>query len=164
MHHHVYGHVRRLVPATFSPLLSRLVPLCRQNSTSWVLTTAAALYWRVRGDGPRAASCLRVALHHAPRHLKDIPLISLANILHRSVLRGSIYRTGQSSTGQILHRSVNRGSIYYTGQSFAGQYTTQVSPPRVNLPDRSRSVNMHRSVNRTTYMHDCPVNREQTAR
>ncbi|XP_037071285.1 tetratricopeptide repeat protein 17-like [Pollicipes pollicipes] len=32
------------------------------------------------------ACCLRIALHHAPRHLKDIPLISLANILHRAGL------------------------------------------------------------------------------
>ena len=54
-----------------------------QNETSWVAATAAALYWRVVGHGARAVDCLRQTLHNAPRHMKDIPLISLANILHR---------------------------------------------------------------------------------
>lgn len=49
------------------------------------MATAAALYWRVVGSGERAVDCLRHTLHHAPRHMKDIPLISLANILHRQV-------------------------------------------------------------------------------
>jgi len=57
-----------------------------QNATSWALTTAASLYWRVKGDVKKAIDCLRVALHHAPYGYKDIPLISLANILHRSVV------------------------------------------------------------------------------
>ncbi|KAF0312441.1 Tetratricopeptide repeat protein 17 [Amphibalanus amphitrite] len=73
-------------PRTVEETATRIAMSMDKNSSSWVLTTAAALYWRVRGDGPRAASCLRIALHHAPRHLKDIPLISLANILHRAGL------------------------------------------------------------------------------
>ena len=57
----------------------------KQNDTSWVVATAAALYWRVVGSGNKAVDCLRHALHYAPRHMKDIPLISLANVLHRYV-------------------------------------------------------------------------------
>lgn len=53
--------------------------------TSWVLTTAASLYWRVKGHVKNAIDCLRIALHHAPYNFKDIPLTSLANILHRYV-------------------------------------------------------------------------------
>lgn len=51
--------------------------------TSWVLNTAASLYWRVKGNAKRAIDCLRIALHYAPYNFKDIPLTSLANILHR---------------------------------------------------------------------------------
>ena len=51
-----------------------------------MLSTAAALYWRVVGDAEEAVNCLRHALHHAPSSMKDIPLISLANILHRAGL------------------------------------------------------------------------------
>jgi len=58
----------------------------KQNSTSWVLNTAASLYWRVKGHVKNAIDCLRVALDHAPYTFKDIPLTSLANILHRSGL------------------------------------------------------------------------------
>ena len=54
-----------------------------QNATSWVLSTAAALYWRVMGHAHEAVNCLRSALFHAPDRMKDIPLLSLANILHR---------------------------------------------------------------------------------
>nr|CAH0098536.1 unnamed protein product [Daphnia galeata] len=56
------------------------------NATSWVLTTAASLYWRVKGHVKNAIDCLRIALHYAPYDFKDIPLTSLANILHRAGL------------------------------------------------------------------------------
>ncbi|KAI9552770.1 hypothetical protein GHT06_020650 [Daphnia sinensis] len=58
----------------------------KNNATSWVLTTAASLYWRVKGHVKNAIDCLRIALHHAPYDFKDIPLTSLANILHRAGL------------------------------------------------------------------------------
>ncbi|XP_014664880.1 PREDICTED: tetratricopeptide repeat protein 17-like [Priapulus caudatus] len=58
----------------------------QKNETSWVLQTLAALYWRVQGRATEAIDCLRQALHHAPRHTKDIALVSLANVLHRSRL------------------------------------------------------------------------------
>ncbi|RXM96251.1 Calcium-binding protein 1 [Acipenser ruthenus] len=46
----------------------------------------AALYWRVKGQGKKAVDCLRQALNHAPHHMKDVPLISLANIFHNAKL------------------------------------------------------------------------------
>lgn len=56
-----------------------------QNTTSWILATAAALYWRVIGNTEEAITCLRQALTYVPSDMKDIPLISLANVLHRLV-------------------------------------------------------------------------------
>ncbi|MGH0151749.1 UNVERIFIED_CONTAM: hypothetical protein FKN15_001676 [Acipenser sinensis] len=40
------------------------------NQTSWVLSSMAALYWRVKGQGKKAVDCLRQALNHAPHHMK----------------------------------------------------------------------------------------------
>lgn len=54
-----------------------------QNSTSWVLATAAALYWRVVGHAGNAVTCLRQAVRHAPQDVRDIPLLSLANVFQR---------------------------------------------------------------------------------
>lgn len=65
---------------------TRLTLALQKNSTSWVLTTLAALHWRIMGNADQAISCLRVALHFAPRYARDIPLVSLANVLHRAGL------------------------------------------------------------------------------
>ena len=67
-------------------MATRIALEMEKNSTSWVLSTAAALYWRVKGKSKEAVECLRHSLYHAPRQMKDIPLVSLANILHRAGL------------------------------------------------------------------------------
>jgi len=56
------------------------------NPQNWLITSGAALYWRIMGDVERAVECLRHSLHYAPSHMRDMPLIALANILHRSGL------------------------------------------------------------------------------
>lgn len=73
-------------PVSVDLMATRIARSLVKNETSWVVATAAALYWRVVGSGERAVDCLRHTLHYAPRHMKDIPLISLANILHRAGL------------------------------------------------------------------------------
>ena len=45
----------------------------------------AAFYWRMKGNLNEAVECLRRALHFSPENYKDVALVSLANILHRSV-------------------------------------------------------------------------------
>jgi hypothetical protein len=54
------------------------------------LSTAAALYWRVKGNAVKAINCVRHSLFHAPNNMRDMPLISLANILHRSGQFGNV--------------------------------------------------------------------------
>lgn len=73
-------------PESVQSMGTRLTLALQQNSTSWVLTTLAALYWRVIGQAEQAIICLRLSLHYAPRNMRDIPLISLANIFHRAGL------------------------------------------------------------------------------
>jgi hypothetical protein len=65
-------------------ILFRIALALKSNSTSWVLSTAAALFWRVKGNSEQAVKCLRHSLYYSPRDMKDIPLISLANVLHRA--------------------------------------------------------------------------------
>lgn len=65
--------------------------MCLQNTTSWILATAAALYWRVMGNTGQAMTCLRQALFFVPNEMKDIPLISLASVLQRYSMEISAY-------------------------------------------------------------------------
>lgn len=39
----------------------------RKNSSSWLHYNMASLYWRVRGNAPKAMECSRRAVHYAPR-------------------------------------------------------------------------------------------------
>lgn len=63
---------------------ARIANALEDQPTSWVLANMAALYWRVEGNAGRAVDCLRLALSHAHREVKDTSLISLANILHQA--------------------------------------------------------------------------------
>uniref|UniRef100_A0A8C5PGN6 Tetratricopeptide repeat domain 17 n=1 Tax=Leptobrachium leishanense TaxID=445787 RepID=A0A8C5PGN6_9ANUR len=73
-------------PQSLEQVGTRIMKVLEKNQTSWVLSSMAALYWRVKGQGKKAIDCLRQALHHAPHHMKDVPLISLANIFHNAKL------------------------------------------------------------------------------
>lgn len=53
----------------------------------WALTTAAALYWRVKGNAHAAITCLIQSLDHAPRHMEVISrflILNRPNFLGRS--------------------------------------------------------------------------------
>ncbi|KAG1652458.1 Tetratricopeptide repeat protein 17 [Nymphon striatum] len=82
----------------------------KKNTTSWVLTTISALYWRITGDAAEAVNCLRHALHFAPRHMRDIPLVSLANVLHRAGLHNDAIIT----TNMALEISPRFVVIHFT--------------------------------------------------
>ncbi|MEE6517976.1 hypothetical protein FKM82_028635 [Ascaphus truei] len=73
-------------PQSLEQVGTRIAKVLEKNQTSWVLSSMAALYWRVKGQGKRAIDCLRQALHCAPHCMKDVPLISLANIFHNAKL------------------------------------------------------------------------------
>ena len=46
----------------------KLIFFVFQNSTSWVLSNLAALYWRVVGQGQLAIKCLKHALYYSNEH------------------------------------------------------------------------------------------------
>ena len=43
---------------------------CLQNSTSWVLSNLAALYWRVVGQGQLAIKCLKHSLYYSNEYTR----------------------------------------------------------------------------------------------
>ncbi|XP_033645918.1 tetratricopeptide repeat protein 17-like [Asterias rubens] len=63
---------------------TRIALALQKNTTSWVLTNMAAVYWRRSGNAVNALNCLRVALHYSDHMVKDLALISIANIFHRT--------------------------------------------------------------------------------
>merc|ERR1719495_89628 len=82
----ITGKVDAPVKDGVQKMATRIAQAMLKNPDSWVLSTAAALYWRVKGNAVKAINCVRHSLLHAPNNMRDIPLISLANILHRSGL------------------------------------------------------------------------------
>lgn len=41
----------------------------RKNTSSWLHYNLAALFWRIKGNAPKALECCRRAVHYAPRYL-----------------------------------------------------------------------------------------------
>ncbi len=58
------------VGVSVDEMATRIANSMEGNATSWVLSTAAALYWRVRGNAEEAVNCLRHSLYYAPRDMK----------------------------------------------------------------------------------------------
>ncbi|XP_053600296.1 tetratricopeptide repeat protein 17 [Plodia interpunctella] len=56
----------------------------RKNTTSWLHYNLASLYWKTRGDVPRSVECSRRAVLYAPRYYKDVALLNLGVMLHKS--------------------------------------------------------------------------------
>lgn len=44
-----------------------LAGFLKKNSSSWLHYNMASLYWRVRGNAPKAIECSRRAVYYAPR-------------------------------------------------------------------------------------------------
>ncbi|CAK1578639.1 unnamed protein product [Parnassius mnemosyne] len=96
---HLEGMIRRenltitpelYLPDKVSPIMTVdqfghwLSGVLRKNSSSWLHYNMASLYWRVRGNAPKAMECSRRAIHYAPREYKDIALLNMGIIFHLS--------------------------------------------------------------------------------
>lgn len=62
-----------LLPEQISPIMTVdqfghwLTDMLKKNSSSWLHYNMASLYWRIRGNAPKALECSRRAVHYAPR-------------------------------------------------------------------------------------------------
>ncbi|TKR60827.1 hypothetical protein L596_028014 [Steinernema carpocapsae] len=77
--------------------VSRLQPLNENQAggVHWTLSIASTLYWRVRGDAVNAIKCFRHSMNNAPPNMRDVALVSMANIyqntgfLHSALISAS---------------------------------------------------------------------------
>ncbi|XP_016053138.1 PREDICTED: tetratricopeptide repeat protein 17 isoform X1 [Miniopterus natalensis] len=130
---------------------TRIAKVLEKNQTSWVLSSMAALYWRVRGQGKKAIDCLRQALHYAPHQMKDVPLISLANILHNAKLWNDAVIVATMAVEIAPHFAVNHftlGNVYVAMEEFEKalvwyESTLKLQPEFVPAKNRIQTIQCH---------------------
>uniref|UniRef100_A0A8C9WCG4 Tetratricopeptide repeat domain 17 n=1 Tax=Scleropages formosus TaxID=113540 RepID=A0A8C9WCG4_SCLFO len=135
-------------PQSFEQVGTRIAKVLEKNQTSWVLSSMAALYWRVKGQGKRAIDCLRQALNHAPHHMKDVPLISLANIFQNARLWEDALTVARMAVEIAPHFVVNHftlANVYIAMEEFekAMQWyesTLKLQPEFSPAKDRLRTI------------------------
>ncbi|KAK7486422.1 hypothetical protein BaRGS_00022346, partial [Batillaria attramentaria] len=122
-----------------------------KNKTSWVLYNMAAFYWRIKGEPFEAIECIRRALHHSPRHQKDVALISLANILHRARYSNEAAILVHSALDLSRELNVNHftlGNIYavlgeYNKSIICFENTLKIQPDFEAAAKRKHAVLCH---------------------
>ncbi|GCB74212.1 hypothetical protein scyTo_0003300 [Scyliorhinus torazame] len=141
----------KYAPQSFEQVGTRIAKVLEKNQTSWVISSMAALYWRVRGQGKKAIDCLRQALHHAPHHMKDVPLISLANIFHNAKLWDDAIIVATMAVEIAPHFVVNHftlANVYVAMEDYekAMQWyesTLKLQPEFAPAKDRLRTIQCH---------------------
>ncbi|GMR59171.1 hypothetical protein PMAYCL1PPCAC_29366, partial [Pristionchus mayeri] len=88
----------------------RAASMGRDEQEMWLPAVVSALYWRVVGDSEKAVQCLRLALATSPPNMRDVALVSLANVCHQAGLLHSALVTA----GAALDVSPSIVSIHFT--------------------------------------------------
>ncbi|XP_061132156.1 tetratricopeptide repeat protein 17 [Syngnathus typhle] len=135
-------------PQSFEQVGTRIAKVLEKNQTSWVLSSMAALYWRVKGQGKRAIDCLRQALNYAPHHMKDVPLISLANIFQNARLWEDALTVARMAVEITPHFVVNHftlANVYIAMEEFEKamhwyESTLKLQPEFAPAKDRLRTI------------------------
>ncbi|MBN3309932.1 TTC17 protein, partial [Amia calva] len=135
-------------PQSFEQVGTRIAKVLEKNQTSWVLSSMAALYWRVKGQGKRAIDCLRQALNYAPHYMKDVPLISLANIFHNAKLWEDAITVASMAVEIAPHFVVNHftlANVYIAMEEFEKamrwyESTLKLQPEFAPAKDRLRTI------------------------
>ncbi|XP_015266824.1 PREDICTED: tetratricopeptide repeat protein 17 isoform X2 [Gekko japonicus] len=138
-------------PQSLEQVGTRIAKVLEKNQTSWVLSSMAALYWRVKGQGKKAIDCLRQALHYTPYHVKDVPLISLANIFHNAKLWNDAIIVATMAVEIAPHFVVNHftlANVYVAMEEFEkamGWYesTLKLQPEFAPAKNRIRAIQCH---------------------
>uniref|UniRef100_A0A3B4UTP3 Tetratricopeptide repeat domain 17 n=1 Tax=Seriola dumerili TaxID=41447 RepID=A0A3B4UTP3_SERDU len=135
-------------PQSFEQVGTRIAKVLEKNQTSWVLSSMAALYWRVKGQGKRAIDCLRQALNYAPHPMKDVPLISLANIFQNARLWEDALTVARMAVEIAPHFVVNHftlANVYIAMEEFEKamrwyESTLKLQPEFAPAKDRLRTI------------------------
>ncbi|RVE43814.1 hypothetical protein evm_011525 [Chilo suppressalis] len=119
------------LPELISPIMTvdqfgHWLALClKKNSSSWLHYNMASMYWRVRGNAPKAMECSRRALHYAPRQYKDVALLNLGSILHRSKKTEDAITVLGAAIDHDPHYNINH-FILATAYAVLGEYNTSL--------------------------------------
>eukprot|EP00045_Choanoeca_perplexa_P015726 m.202248 g.202248 ORF g.202248 m.202248 type:complete len:1413 (+) comp17063_c0_seq1:158-4396(+) len=70
---------------TMRAMALRLTSTLERHPSDWRALNYASLYWRVMGNATQAIECLRRAFYHSPSDHKDVALLGLGSVLHRSL-------------------------------------------------------------------------------
>ncbi|KAM4617579.1 tetratricopeptide repeat protein 17 [Discoglossus pictus] len=138
-------------PQSLEQVGTRIMKVLEKNQTSWVLSSMAALYWRVKGQGKKAIDCLRQALHYAPHNMKDVPLISLANIFHNAKLWNDAIIVATMAVEIAPHFVVNHftlANVYVAMEEYEKamlwyESTLKLQPEFAPAKDRIRAIQCH---------------------
>ncbi|XP_039600181.1 tetratricopeptide repeat protein 17 isoform X1 [Polypterus senegalus] len=138
-------------PQSFEQVGTRIAKVLEKNQTSWVLSSMAALYWRVKGQGKKAIDCLRQALNYAPYQMKDVPLISLANIFHNAKLWEDAIIVASMAVEIAPHFVVNHftlANVYVAMEDYEKamrwyESTLKLQPEFAPAKDRLRTIQCH---------------------
>ncbi|XP_042730815.1 tetratricopeptide repeat protein 17 [Lagopus leucura] len=138
-------------PQSLEQVGTRIAKALEKNQTSWVLSSMAALYWRVKGQGKKAIDCLRQALHYAPHHMKDVPLISLANIFHNARLWNDAIIVATMAVEIAPHFVVNHftlANVYVAMEEFEKamkwyESTLKLQPEFAPAKNRIHTIQCH---------------------
>uniref|UniRef100_A0A8D0BEB9 Tetratricopeptide repeat protein 17 n=1 Tax=Salvator merianae TaxID=96440 RepID=A0A8D0BEB9_SALMN len=138
-------------PQSLEQVGTRIAKVLEKNQTSWVLSSMAALYWRVKGQGKKAIDCLRQALHYTPYHMKDVPLISLANIFHNAKLWNDAIIVATMAVEIAPHFVVNHftlANVYLAMEEFEKamrwyESTLKLQPEFAPAKNRIRAIQCH---------------------
>ncbi|XP_061466796.1 tetratricopeptide repeat protein 17 isoform X2 [Rhineura floridana] len=138
-------------PQSLEQVGTRIAKVLEKNQTSWVLSSMAALYWRVKGQGKKAIDCLRQALHHTPYHMKDVPLISLANIFHNAKLWNDAIIVATMAVEIAPHFVVNHftlANVYVAMEEFEKamrwyESTLKLQPEFAPAKNRIHAIQCH---------------------
>ncbi|KAJ6667171.1 hypothetical protein lerEdw1_017149 [Lerista edwardsae] len=141
----------RYPPQSLEQVGTRIAKVLEKNQTSWVLSSMAALYWRVKGQGKKAIDCLRQALHHTPYHMKDVPLISLANIFHNAKLWNDAIIVATMAVEIAPHFVVNHftlANVYVAMEEFEKamrwyESTLKLQPEFAPAKNRIHAIQCH---------------------
>ncbi|CAK1551994.1 unnamed protein product [Leptosia nina] len=109
-----------------------LAGILKKNSSSWLHYNLAALYWRIKGNAPKALECCRRAVHYAPRQYKDIALLNLGSLLYRAkkyadaitILNGALDHDSHNSIAHFV-----LGNIY----TYLGEFNISLAHYKVSL-------------------------------
>uniref|UniRef100_A0A8C4Y6U0 Tetratricopeptide repeat domain 17 n=1 Tax=Gopherus evgoodei TaxID=1825980 RepID=A0A8C4Y6U0_9SAUR len=133
-------------PQSLEQVGTRIAKVLEKVCMSWRLS-----YWRVKGQGKKAIDCLRQALHYAPHHMKDVPLISLANIFHNAKLWNDAIIVATMAVEIAPHFVVNHftlANVYVAMEEFEKamrwyESTLKLQPEFAPAKSRIRTIQCH---------------------